>query len=203
MTPTSSPQCSSPFLRRALGGGEAPLCAQIGANPPTHPRQFHCRGTGVLLGCQLGARWCLASSLTCDFNMIKNYTHDWLLLVAAYHASAPVRLLVHVTYTRFFAARAEWARGPHSVGAVRRNSTAGPIRILTVAVLQPAIGAHSRISTQERPQVRPTPTPLHHRHAFFAPFFTDRLPRDHAHPSIVSPKSARRSVPMPCYRSMV
>ena len=26
---------------------------------------------------------CLASSLTCDFNMIKNYTHDWLLLVAA------------------------------------------------------------------------------------------------------------------------
>ena len=33
------------------------------------------------------ARWCLASSLTCDFNMIKNYTHDWLLLVAAYHAS--------------------------------------------------------------------------------------------------------------------
>ena len=31
----------------------------------------------VLLGCQLGARWCLASSLTCDFNMIKNYTHDW------------------------------------------------------------------------------------------------------------------------------
>ena len=113
------------------------------------------------------------------------------------------RVLVHVTYTRFFAARAEWARGPHSVGAVRRNSTAGPIRILTVAVLQPAIGAHSRISTQERPQVRPTPTPLHHRHAFFAPFFTDRLPRDHAHPSIVSPKSARRSVPMPCYRSMV
>ena len=88
MTPTSSPQCSSPFLRRALGGGEAPLCAQIGANPPTHPRQFHCRGTGVLLGCQLGARWCLASSLTCDFNMIKNYTHDWLLLVAAYHASS-------------------------------------------------------------------------------------------------------------------
>ena len=81
-------QCSSPFLRRALGGGEAPLCAQIGANPPTHPRQFHCRGTGVLLGCQLGARWCLASSLTCDFNMIKNYTHDWLLLVAAYHASS-------------------------------------------------------------------------------------------------------------------
>jgi hypothetical protein len=113
------------------------------------------------------------------------------------------KVLVHVTYTRFFAARAEWARGPHSVGAVRRNSTAGPIRILTVAVLQPAIGAHSRISTQERPQVRPTPTPLHHRHAFFAPFFTDRLPRDHAHPSIVSPKSARRSVPMPCYRSMV
>ena len=52
MTPTSSPQCSSPFLRRALGGGEAPLCAQIGANPPTHPRQFHCRGTGG----QLGAR---------------------------------------------------------------------------------------------------------------------------------------------------
>ena len=51
-------------------------------------RQFHCRGTGVLLGCQLGARWCLASSLTCDFNMIKNYTHDWLLLVAAYHASS-------------------------------------------------------------------------------------------------------------------
>ena len=46
------------------------------------------RGTGVLLGCQLGARWCLASSLTCDFNMIKNYTHDWRLLVAAYHASA-------------------------------------------------------------------------------------------------------------------
>ena len=45
-------QCSSPFLRRALGGGEAPLCAQIGANPPTHPRQFHCRGTGG----QLGAR---------------------------------------------------------------------------------------------------------------------------------------------------
>ena len=88
MTPTSSPQCSSPFLRRALGGGEAPLCAQIGANPPTRPRQFHCRGTGVLLGCQLGARWCLASSLTCDFNMIKNYTHDWLLLVAAYHASS-------------------------------------------------------------------------------------------------------------------
>ena len=43
----------------------------------------------VLLGCQLGARWCLASSLTCDFNMIKNYTHDWLLLVAAYHASSP------------------------------------------------------------------------------------------------------------------
>ena len=79
---------SSPFLRRALGGGEAPLCAQIGANPPTLPRQFHCRGTGVLLGCQLGARWCLASSLTCDFNMIKNYTHDWLLLVAAYHASS-------------------------------------------------------------------------------------------------------------------
>ena len=39
------------------------------------------------IGCQLGARWCLASSLTCDFNMIKNYTHDWLLLVAAYHAS--------------------------------------------------------------------------------------------------------------------
>ena len=88
MTPTSSPQCSSPFLRRALGGGEAPLCAQIGADPPTRPRQFHCRGTGVLLGCQLGARWCLASSLTCDFNMIKNYTHDWLLLVAAYHASS-------------------------------------------------------------------------------------------------------------------
>ena len=29
----------------------------------------------------------LASSLTCDFNMIKNYTHGWLLLVAAYHAS--------------------------------------------------------------------------------------------------------------------
>ena len=26
--------------------------------------------------------------LTCDFNMIKNYTHDWLLLVAAYHASS-------------------------------------------------------------------------------------------------------------------
>ena len=68
---TTATRCTN-YKRRALGGGEAPLCAQIGANPPTHPRQFHCRGTGVLLGCQLGARWCLASSLTCDFNMIKN-----------------------------------------------------------------------------------------------------------------------------------
>ena len=46
---------------------------------------------GVLLGCQIGARWCLASSLTCDFNMIKNYTHDWLLLVAAYRASSSLQ----------------------------------------------------------------------------------------------------------------
>ena len=72
-----------------------------------------------------------------------------------------------------------------------------------VAVLQPVIGAHSWTSTKERLQVRPTPAPLHHRHAFFAPFFTNRLPRDHAHPSLDSPKFARHSVPMPCYRSMV
>ena len=31
-------------------------------------------------------RWCLASFLSCNFNMIK-HTHDSLLLVAAYHAS--------------------------------------------------------------------------------------------------------------------
>ena len=55
---------------------------------PTRTRiEDRAHPAGVLLGCQLGARWCLASSLTCDFNMIKNYTHDWLLLVAAYHAS--------------------------------------------------------------------------------------------------------------------
>ena len=42
------------------------------------------RGTGVLLGCQLGAQWCLPSSLTCDFNIIKNYTQDWPLVVADY-----------------------------------------------------------------------------------------------------------------------
>jgi len=95
------------------------------------------------------------------------------------------------------------ARRPHSVGAVRRNSTAGVVRTLRTLVLQPAIGADSWISTQERPQVRPTPAPLRHRHAFFAPFFTDRLPRDHAHPSLDSPKLARRSVSMPCYRSML
>ena len=61
---TPSPHRSSPSLQRALGDGEAPLYSQTGANPPTHPRQLHCRGTGVLLGCQLGARWCLASSLS-------------------------------------------------------------------------------------------------------------------------------------------
>ena len=72
-----------------------------------------------------------------------------------------------------------------------------------VAVLQPVIGAHSWASTKERLQVRPTLAPLHHRHAFFAPVFTNRLPRDHAHPSLDSPKFARHSVPMPCYRSMV
>ena len=32
------------------------------------------------------------SSLTCDFNMTKNYTHDWLLLVAAYDASPLIEL---------------------------------------------------------------------------------------------------------------
>lgn len=95
------------------------------------------------------------------------------------------------------------ARRRPCVGAVRRNSTAGVVRTLRTLVLQPAIGADSWISTQERPQVRPTPAPLRHRHAFFAPFFTDRLPRDHAHPSLDSPKFARHSVSMPCYRSMV
>jgi hypothetical protein len=92
MTPTSSPQCSSPFLRRALGGGEAPLCAQIGANPPTHPRQFHCSGTEELLG-RLPTRRPVvpASSLTCDFNMIKNYTHDWLFSSLLHASFLPPR----------------------------------------------------------------------------------------------------------------
>ena len=60
----------------------------------------NCSALGVLLGCQLGARWCLASSLTCDFNMIKNYTHDWLLLVAAYHAS-PLGYLARLEQAAF------------------------------------------------------------------------------------------------------
>ena len=34
---------------------------------------------GYFLGCQLGARGCLASPLSCDFNMIKSYTHDCLI----------------------------------------------------------------------------------------------------------------------------
>ena len=95
------------------------------------------------------------------------------------------------------------ARRRPCVGAVRSNSTAGVVRTLGTLMLQPTIGADSWISTQERPQVHPTPAPLRHRHAFFAPFFTDRLPRDHAHPSLDSPTFARRTVSMPCYRSMV
>ena len=50
----------------------------------------------ALCVCQLGTRWCLASSLSCDFNMIKNCTHVWLLsslLITPPRCRAPKPLL--------------------------------------------------------------------------------------------------------------
>ena len=87
-------------LRRAGGGGVVHAlrsdAAILGTGKPAilglrteHIPPLVCVfvSRGVLLGCQLGARWCLASGVVpvalspvVCFNMIKSYAHDWLLL---------------------------------------------------------------------------------------------------------------------------
>ena len=80
MTPTPSPQCSSPFLRRALGGGEAPIYSQTGANPPTLPRQLPLQGHRGITGLPTRRPVVPRVVPVVCFNMIKSYAHDWLLL---------------------------------------------------------------------------------------------------------------------------
>ena len=122
-TPTPSPQCSSPFLRRALGGGEAPIYSQTGANPPTLPRQLPLQGHRGITGLPTRRPVVPRVVPVVCFNMIKSYAHDWLLLG---------RCLSSLPSGRTSPERQRRAngdrRGPDGRGQVRVGRRGGPER---------------------------------------------------------------------------